>query len=294
MPLNQSLETCAGELKAELQMILDAVVEGVCGLDAEGKATFCNEAFVQMSGYRADEIVGKNVHDLVHHSRPDGTRCEAKECVFRKGIDPGQGTHILGEFLWRKDGTRFPTEYWIRPLQQESSASCQVATLKDVSEIQRAKDVFRHNEERFRRILASAPDVAWTSDQHGRTIYISPKVEAMLGYTKQEICAGGSHLWLGRIHPEDFGRVNSAYGALFEKQVPFDEEYRIHRKDGVWVWVLDRAMSTYEENGVRYADGFLCDITRRKQAEAELRFQSAFLEAQANATIDGFLVVDSC
>src|SRR5439155_8157815 len=125
-------------------------------------------------------------------------------------------------------------------------------------------------------------------------IYISPKAESVLGYTKEEICAGGTRLWLSQIHAEDFGRVKHAYAALFEKHSAYDEEYRIRRKDGVWIWVHDRASGTHEEDGALYADGFLCDITPRKQAESELRSKTAFLEAQANSTIDGILVVDRC
>ena len=72
----------------------------------------------------------------------------------------------------------------------------------------------------------------------------------------------------------------------------FDQEYRIRRKDGAWIWVYDRATRTHEENGVILADGILSDITARKQAEAELQSQTAFLEAQTNSTIDGILVVN--
>jgi PAS domain S-box-containing protein len=292
MPFHQVLKSCDGGLQVELRMILDAVVEGVCGLDAEGNATFCNNALLQMTGYRAEEVVGKNVHELLHHSRPDGTRYPAEDCPFHQAIKAHRPARIVGEFLWRKDGTCFPTEHWVRPLERPSSLTCHVLTVKDITEIQRAKEVLQLSEDKFRRILASTPDVAWTSDRHGRIKYISPKVEGVLGYTKQEICGGGASLWLGCIHPADFGRVHQAYGALFEKQGALDEEYRIRRKDGAWIWVHDRAMGTYKEDGVDYADGFLCDITRRKQAEAELHSQTAFLEAQANSTIDGILVVD--
>ena len=170
--------------------------------------------------------------------------------------------------------------------------TCHVATIKNITEIEQAKQVLRRSEEKFRRILTTAPDVAWSSDRNGHTIYISPKAESVLGYTTQEIYAGGTHLWLNQIHAEDFGRVNQAYAALFEKHSAYDEEYRIRCKDGSWIWVHDRASGTHEEDGVLYADGFLCDVTARKQAEEELRSKSAFLEAQANSTIDGILVVD--
>ena len=290
-PLDKNSEPA---LSAELSAILDAVVEGVCGVDAEGNATFCNDALAQMTGYRVEEIVGQNLHELLHHSHPDGTRYPAEECAFRKAVAAHESANIVGEVLWRKDGTCFPTDYWMRLLQWPSNPTRYVLTVKDITEIQQARDVLRQSEEKFRRILASAPDVAWTADGHGRTTYISPKVEALLGYSKAEICARGASLRMGRIHAEDFGRVNEAYTALFERQSAFEEEYRFRRKDGVWIWVQDRAMSTYEENGVLYADGFLCDITRRKQAEAQLHSQTAFLEAQANSTLDGILVVDPC
>jgi len=148
------------------------------------------------------------------------------------------------------------------------------------------------SEEQYRRILENMPDVAWTSDIQGRTRYVSPKVRALLGFTNREIYAGGSRLWLNQIHPEDFGRVSQNFAALFEKDVPFDEEYRIRRKDGTWIWVHDRASGSHEVNGLRCADGFMSDITSRKQDEADLRSKTAFLEAQANSTIDGVLVVD--
>jgi PAS domain S-box-containing protein len=283
-----------GALSAELRAILNAVVEGICGIDTNGNATFCNDALLQMTGYGAEEIEGKNLHELLHHSRPDGSRYPAEDCVFRKAIEAAQAAHLVGEVLWRKDGSCFPAEYWMRVRQEPSTTTRYVVTIKDMSEIQSARDVLRRSEEKFRRMLANAPDVAWTADRNGRTTYISPKVLGMLGYTKEEICAGGAKLWLSSIHPGDFGRVHRAYQGLFGKQGTLDEEYRVRRKDGTWIWVHDRAMGTHEEDGVLCADGFLCDITPRKEAEEKLRYQTAFLEAQSNCTIDGLLVVDPC
>jgi PAS domain S-box-containing protein len=197
----------------------------------------------------------------------------------------------VGELLLRKDGTSFLAEYRAHPLLRPSSQTTSVVTFQDLTDIQRARDVLRQSEEKFRRILASVPDVVWTSDRQGRTLYISPKVKAVFGYTKEEIC-GSAGLWLGRIHPEDFGRVKQAYSVFFEQQIPLDEEYRIRRKDGEWIWVHVRSLGTRLENGIPYADGILSDITRRKRAQAELQSKTALLEAQANSTIDGMLVVD--
>lgn len=178
-------------------------------------------------------------------------------------------------------------------MQRFGGRTCYVGTIRDLSEIELAKEALRRSEEQYRRILESMPDVAWTSDVHGGTRYISPKVETVLGFTNRELYAGGTHFWLNQIHPEDFGQVSQKYMGLFEEKVAFDEEYRIRRKDGTWIWVHDRATRTHEDDGVLCADGFMSDITQRKQAEAELRSQTAFLEAQANSTIDGVMVTDS-
>lgn len=280
------------EFSAGHQFILDAVVEGVLGLDAQGTATFCNAAFLQMTGWRREEIVGRNAHELLHHSRPDGTTYPAEECPFRKAILAEMAARVYGEFLWRKDGSCFPAEYCGRSLPQPWGRTFYVVTVKDVSEIEKAKTALLRSEERYRRILESMPDVAWTSDRDGHTIYISPKAKSIFGYSLQELYAGGTNQWLRQIHAEDFGRVSRSYLALFDNQVAYDEEYRFRRKDGTWIWVHDRATRTHEENGVLCADGFLSDITPRKEAEAELRSKTAFLEAQANSTIDGVLVVD--
>ena len=155
-----------------------------------------------------------------------------------------------------------------------------------------ATEGLRQSEEKFRRILTNLPDVAWTADQAGRIIYLSPKSEELMGYSSQEVYAGGLVMLLGRTHREDLYDLQRAIEDLFADGKPFDVEFRLQRKDGAWIWLQNRAVGTYERDGVLYADGVVSDISRRKRAESELRQKTAFLEAQVNATIDGLLVVD--
>jgi PAS domain S-box-containing protein len=88
MPLSQLVKSSEEELKAELQLILNAIVEGLCGLDVEGNVTFCNDTLLKMTGYRADEIIGSNFHELLHHSRPNGTKYPAEDCAFQGNQRP--------------------------------------------------------------------------------------------------------------------------------------------------------------------------------------------------------------
>lgn len=290
--MNATSPTVVPDLQSQLDLILDSIVECICGIDAQGRATFCNDALLRTAGYSRQELIGANLHELVHHTHPDGTPYPLEQCALSKAMRTGEPVQVPCDFFLRKDGTFIAVEYWIQPLRQPLGQTHFVATLKDITEIRQAKEVLRASEEKFRRILANSPDVAWTSNRKGRTHYVSPKIADVLGYTESEIYAGGTHLWLNQIHAEDFGRVKQAYSELFERKIPYDQEYRIRRKDGAWIWVHDRANPPHEENGELYADGFLTDITSRKQVEAELRSQTAFLEAQANSTIDAILVVD--
>src|SRR5579859_1499712 len=148
--MKQSTKSCENELQAGFQEIVNAIESGICGLDAEGNATFCNDALLKMTGYRAEEVVGQNLDRLLRHSHPDRNRYPAEECEFRKAIDDRQAVHVTGKSLWRKDGNSFPAEYWLRPLGQSSGGTFHVVTVKDTSDVHEAMEAVRQGKERFR------------------------------------------------------------------------------------------------------------------------------------------------
>jgi two-component system NtrC family sensor kinase len=150
----------------------------------------------------------------------------------------------------------------------------------------------RLREERFRRVLVHLPDVAWTISPEGLVLYISPKVVELTGCTSSEFYAEGTALLLGRIHPDDQPAMQSAMNQLWAEHKPFEMEFRFRHKDGPWVWLYYRAIACHQEGSTTSADGFLQEITLRKRSELELQAKTAFLEAQADSTIDGILVVD--
>jgi PAS domain S-box-containing protein len=110
MPPSPLLKTPAAELNAEL-LILNTITEGLCGLDAGGNATVCNAALLKMTGYCTDELIGSNLHELLHHNRPQDAWHASEECAFRKASYTCQPIHVVGELLLRKDGTSFLAEY---------------------------------------------------------------------------------------------------------------------------------------------------------------------------------------
>ena len=111
-------------------------------------------------------------------------------------------------------------------------------------------------------------------------MFISPAVHAVLGYTPEEVYRlGGRRIWLESLHPDDVPRLKEAFDRLFAKNQPYDVECRLRRRDGQWVWIHDRAIATYEKDGVKLADGLMSDITGRKRAEEALQAKEAEMEA---------------
>ncbi len=132
------------------------------------------------------------------------------------------------------------------------------------------EEALEKSEQKYRSLVENIPDVSWTTDYKGNTIFISPNIEKIYGYSPDEIYTSGDRLWLGRIHHDDVEKVKAEFNTLFKDGTPLDIEYRIKRKDGKWIWLEDRSTGTYEKDGTLYADGVFYDITERKQVEEEL------------------------
>lgn len=152
--------------------------------------------------------------------------------------------------------------------------------LKAALERRTVKAALLRSIEKYQSLVTNIPDVIWTADSEGHTTFISPSVERVYGFTAEDVCAGGPDIWLGRIHPEDIDRVLKAYRGLFKYKKRFEVEYRIRHKNGHWIWLQDRSVTTYEQNGKCYTDGIFRDITEGKRAALALQELNETLEAQ--------------
>lgn len=120
-------------------LLLESAAEGIFGTDLDGITTFVNPAAASMLGYTAEELVGKPVHAMIHHTRPDGSHYPRSECPMTSTIRHGMTNHIVDEVLWCKDGTPLPVEYNSTPILKDEGVAGAVVTFSDISARKKAE-----------------------------------------------------------------------------------------------------------------------------------------------------------
>ena len=135
----------ARQLSSHNELILNSMDEGIFGLDLEGRTTFVNPAVVKMIGWEAKELIGKTQHDILHHSKPDGTPYPLEECPIYAAFQDGRVHHVANEVFWKKDGTSFPVEYISNPIRNEQGQVVgAVVTFRDMTDRQKLEGQLRH------------------------------------------------------------------------------------------------------------------------------------------------------
>jgi PAS domain S-box-containing protein len=157
--------------------------------------------------------------------------------------------------------------------------------LQDITAEKAAEEQLREAEERYRQLVEEIPAITYLDEFDPNdpdlwpTIYISPQVETILGYTPDEWQAN-PWIWHDMIHPDDRDRVAEAERRHYVDGEPLDVEHRVTAKDGTVWWLRDQASIVRDEDGrPRFSHGFLIDVGERKAAEqamhdAERRYRS--------------------
>jgi len=144
-PVVQELE----QLRRQHQLILNAVGEGVYGLDLNGNVTFVNPAAAAMIDWSINELIGKSMHAVLHHSHGDGSYYHREDCPIYAAFQDGSTRRVTDEVFWRKDGTSFPVEYISTPMHDEEGRLIgAVVTFRDITQRRWAEEILhRTNEE---------------------------------------------------------------------------------------------------------------------------------------------------
>ncbi len=134
------------EEERKVRLLLYSTTEGIYGVDLNGNCTFVNPSCVKILGYgHMNQLMGKNMHNLMHHTRKDGTPYPEEECRIYEAFRERRTLNIKDEFFWRANGTGFAVEYWSNPIWQDDKTIGTVVTFIDITERVQAEE----EQERF-------------------------------------------------------------------------------------------------------------------------------------------------
>ncbi|MGY6694677.1 MAG: sigma 54-interacting transcriptional regulator [Roseinatronobacter sp.] len=122
------------DLERRNQLILNAAGEGIYGLNAEGKTTFVNRAAQEMLGWTAEDLLGKDIHSIMHHHYPNGDPYPHDECPIYKSFRFELVSRVEDEYFWRKDGKPIRVEYISTPIYDHQILAGAVVIFRDITE----------------------------------------------------------------------------------------------------------------------------------------------------------------
>ncbi len=140
--------------RKEKTALLESTAQGMWGMDGDGCATFLNSAAALTLGFTPEEVLGRPVHALFHHTRPDGTSYPESQCPMTRVMTTRERVLIAGELLWRKDGTSFLADYSAAPIVIGEVQGAVVAFTDATARHRREREI-RESEERFRALAES-------------------------------------------------------------------------------------------------------------------------------------------
>jgi len=140
---SEALRWAATRARREADALLAATGDGVLGMDRDGRCRFLNRAGAELLGYPARSMVGRDVHEVLHHTRSDGTPAPREECILLQALETGVPVSGRNEILWTAGNVYFPVQVSVRPLKEGVTIRGAVLTFTDMTETRAAEETLR-------------------------------------------------------------------------------------------------------------------------------------------------------
>ena len=276
MIARRDIEGAMQENEERFRLMIDAVEDyGIYLLDTAGLVLTWNMGAERLTGFSASEVLGT---DGTSFCTP-GDRLQARdkgilEHTLARGREDNEGWRV------RKDGSRF----WVHAtttalFDREGVHYGYLKVMRDITSSRQIADALEASEFRWKFALEGAGEGVWDVNAQTGAIDVSQQFMTMLGYKASEAPAT-TGLWKSLVHPDDLGRVLSAWHAHRAARTPnYSVQYRVRCKDGSWKWVLSRGMvvSRDAQGRALRALGTQNDISHLKSVEQRLHQQNALV-----------------
>jgi diguanylate cyclase (GGDEF)-like protein/PAS domain S-box-containing protein len=255
-----------------LQLLLEASAEGICWLDAAGGCTFVNPAAAELVGLRAEDLLGRNLHDLLHvcDAATTPARCPLRAALAgTRAIDAGE------QVFRRPDGSTLVVELRSRPVHEDGAAPSTVINFTDVTERRLAQQALAESEAQLSEAQRLARIGSWEWDVGAGEVLWSDELQRLTGVSDVD-GTGAFSRYLALVAEEDRLEVARLFSVEAAEDPPVVVRHRLHRPDGSVRWVQGHMTAAgWDETGrpVRVL-GTMQDITEQKTTEDLLAHQA--------------------
>ena len=274
--------------ESKYRLLLESTGEGIYGIDRNGRCTFINTAASLMLGYGPEEVLGRDMHGLHHHTHRDGSPYPVDECPIYHAFTSGQPCHITDEVLWRRNGTAFPADYSAYPVLDGGAILGAVVTFVDIGRRQQVDESLRLHGEILRHM---AEGICLVRAQDAAIIYANPTFENMFGYGPGEIIGQPVSVLNapGEKAPDAIAREIIEH---LHTTRHWSGELQNVTKDGTRFW-SHAGVSTFEH--LEFGTVWIAvhtDITERKRVEESLRESEERFRSIVETTKDWVWSID--
>ncbi|MHC1774555.1 MAG: PAS domain S-box protein [Lentimicrobium sp.] len=282
------------ESEERFRLLLNSSAEGIYGTDASGNCTFCNKSALKMLGYtEIGEVLGRNMHDLIHHNSEEGIHDKKKNCRLFNAFHNGMEVHVDDEILWQKTGNSFPVELWSYPVFSDGAIIGSVVTFFDITERKKAEVALRESERQKATLISNLPGFVYRclNDQDWTMQFISDGCKAITGYEPDGFIDSKTLSFKEIIDPDFIEPIKNKWEEILKDRLVFKFEYPILHANGETRWVWEQGQGIFsEQNELLYLEGFITDITERKLIQETIRASEEKLRTIIETSPDGISI----
>ncbi|THD63909.1 MAG: PAS domain S-box protein [Phenylobacterium sp.] len=273
----KATEEALSDSRGYLGDLLRSSGEAFYAVDRDGATTLCNQTFLRLMGFeREEDAIGRRLHDVIHHSHPDGSHYPKSECPIYQCAANGTPAHIEDELFFRLDGAAIPVEYWVSPVYRDGIHHGAICTFIDVTERRAAQAELARSEAEFRAFSQAMPNHVWASPPDGQLNWFNDRVYEYGGAAPGALDGSG---WVEMVHPDDRAEAGERWAQALSSGEVYQVEFRLRRADGVYRWHLARAVPIHGPDGaIQQWIGTNTDIDDQKAAAQALATHNESLE----------------